>query len=51
MRALLLYLFTRSAWAQADTVEAGRAGACAALASVQSFGLGAESQCGGGHDM
>jgi hypothetical protein len=50
LRALFGLLFSLSAWAQAGTVVAGKTGDGAALASVRSIGLGADSHCVGGHD-
>jgi hypothetical protein len=51
VRALLLTLFARSAWAQpATVVMPGTTAEGAALASVLSVGVGSASHCGGGHD-
>jgi hypothetical protein len=50
VRALLLPLFPRSAWALSATVEADKTCEGAHLAFVSSVFLSSVSHCGGGHD-
>ena len=48
-RALIVYLTSLSAWAQAATVVAGITDERAALPSVRLFGVVTDSHSGGGH--
>jgi hypothetical protein len=50
LRALIWPLIAGSAWAQPAIMVAGTTGVCAALDSVQTFGVGLASHCGSGHD-
>jgi hypothetical protein len=50
VRALLWSLFALSAWDQRATVEAGKTGEGAALASVRLVVVRTVSHCGCGHD-
>jgi hypothetical protein len=50
VRALLLPLFARSAWAQAERVVAYTKGEGVALTYVRSVAVGSTSHCVGGHD-